>query len=1617
MKNILGLDIGTNSIGGALIKLPMLFDNYGDEGEILWTGSRIIPVDGEYLQKFESGSQAETKAAKRRQKRGSRRLKHRYKLRRSRLIKVFKELGWINPEFPLDESKQFKKDINENGYSLQISEYLPFSEETIAEFEKELQIEGTKSKKGKSIVPEDWIIYYLRYKALRERITIPELVRIIYLMNQRRGFKSSRKDLKTSNVLPYHEFDERIKSGELDEDGMETQYVSITKIKSVDFKESKTDRKGQTTNVYTISSEDSRMASWEESRRTQPEWIGKEFTFLVTQKVDKNGKFSQNKPQMPKEDDWALCTTALSEKIQEKNQHPGEYFFTQIKDSYLKKQDYKVRQYPVYRWRYEKELEAIWTKQCELNPDLKNINNDPNIRERLLSILYPFQAKHNMPKKAEFMSSDLLHIISKDIIYYQRELKSQKNSINECRFEKRKGVDGEYYGLKCIPRSSPLFQEFRIWQDIHNIRILKKEHRTEEGKTKLDIDVTALYMNEDLKAELFTMFNSKSSISESDILNLVKDSHQSCDIIINKNTEKSSHKINLFTNREALKGNETLSRYRTVFRKANYDGESVLTDPDKLMRLWHVDYSITSTDEEKSKQGFIKALTDPLTRKSKSKKIHLDLPEEVAVLLSKQSELPKEYGAYSACAIKKLLPVMRCGKYWNPETITEAIKSRSEQIEERLESINHNPRRIGEIADDDVQKQVLKSFIDKTDISQGLSTYQASYLVYDRHSEQEIYKINNLEEFNVLISKLGTYLKTIKNPIVQQVIRETMLLVRDLWKQYGVIHEIHIELGRDLKNNSDDRKKISETQKANFDEKQRIKKLLYELMNDGIEQYNEENDDIEQVSFDVAPNPESTADIEKFRIWKGLSKFTDKDWEKKVKDEKIPTEKEIKKYALWLSQNCRSPYTGKIIPLSRLFDKSEYEVEHIIPRSKMKNDSFNNLVIAEAALNPEPYKGSMLARNFISQFGGKDGKEHVINQRTYRVLGDNEYEDYCKETFKFQKGKLRNLLAIDVPEGFVERQLNDTRHINRKLAQLLAPVAQLSNGIIFTGGAITSELKQNWGLNSVWKDLLKPRFERLEGITGKRLIIPDEQDANKYHFDLSDNPKVELKRVDHRHHAMDAIIIAATTREHIRYLNTLSAADNSEEFKLYRQRLVKGKIREFKEPWRGFTKDVKKMLDSTIVSFKPSTPILSRPSNRTQHYVLKEGKPQKAYKDQKSNPRWMAVRRSMFKEPLGLRWIKEVKEVSVKEAFAVEIDRQLIDQDKNLRKTAAYIYDKSARHAIKQIIERCSASIDEKNALMTEVEKFLRANSKKSTSSKNTLYNLNGVEYDKIPIAHFVSYKTKRMSLNKAEYMEKLTTEKMENDFPNFSRDEKRNHAINNLFLHHIRQYDNNPKEAFNSEGIDELNKKALANPKIGKEIKSITRLDGRVSPDELFNGAYYETDSGGNVYFSMYENQNTLERTGFKDHAILKAVERINDPTKHGIVDDLDGFNTIILTPGDLVYVPTNDELQKLKSGTDMEDAINWKDHGHLSKSIYKMTDTTQGKCLFVPARIASPIGVDSVELGSSNKSARAWNGVVEYKPDAKGKLKREDSGTMIKETCIKLHVDRLGNIRPATS
>ncbi|MBK8952306.1 MAG: hypothetical protein IPM85_08525 [Chitinophagaceae bacterium] len=92
-KKILGLDLGTNSIGWALIE--------PETQEIIGMGSRILPMGAE-LNKFEQG-QAQTKNANRRITRGARKLNKRYKQRRNKLIYVLQQYEMLPPQIKLSE--------------------------------------------------------------------------------------------------------------------------------------------------------------------------------------------------------------------------------------------------------------------------------------------------------------------------------------------------------------------------------------------------------------------------------------------------------------------------------------------------------------------------------------------------------------------------------------------------------------------------------------------------------------------------------------------------------------------------------------------------------------------------------------------------------------------------------------------------------------------------------------------------------------------------------------------------------------------------------------------------------------------------------------------------------------------------------------------------------------------------------------------------------------------------------------------------------------------------------------------------------------------------------------------------------------------------------------------------------------------------------------------------------------------------------------------------------------------------------------------------------------------------------------------------------------------------
>src|SRR5690606_19630936 len=131
---------------------------------------------------------------------------------------------------------------------------------------------------------------------------------------------------------------------------------------------------------------------------------------------------------------------------------------------------------------------------------------------------------------------------------------------------------------------------------------------------------------------------------------------------------------------------------------------------------------------------------------------------------------PSDYGRYSEKAIKKLLPLMRIGKYWSFDAIDEKTKNTIDKI------------LTGEY-DEEIKNQVREKAIHLTqkDNFQGLQLWLAQYVVYGRHSEAE--NSDNWKMSHDIQKYLYNFKQhSIRNPIVEQVVTETLCVVKDVWE-------------------------------------------------------------------------------------------------------------------------------------------------------------------------------------------------------------------------------------------------------------------------------------------------------------------------------------------------------------------------------------------------------------------------------------------------------------------------------------------------------------------------------------------------------------------------------------------------------------------------------------------------------------------------------------------------------------------------------------------------------------------------------------------------------------------------------------------------------------------
>lgn len=1524
-KKILGLDLGTNSIGWALVS------ENEERKEILGIGSRIIPMSQDILGKFDSGNSI-SQTAERTSFRGIRRIRERYLLRRERLHRTLNLIGFLPEHYAQsidfqDRFGQFKIDTEPKLVWKEIEPkcfdfiFKSSFNEMVEEFKvTQPELFTVKESGEERKIPYDWTIYYLRKKALHSKIEKEELAWLLLNFNQKRGYYQLRGEEEEENPNKLVEF-------------------HALKVVAVTADEP---QKGKTDIWYSVILEN----GWIYRRSSKTplfDWKDKIKEFIVTIDLNDDGTVKTDKDgiekrsfRAPSEDDWTLLKKKTESDIIKSNQTVGCYIYDTLLQNPSQKINGKLVR-TIERKFYKQELNTILENQKQYHPELQN----NELYNACLEELY----RNNETHRKTLQNADFTKLFINDIIFYQRPLKSKKSLISNCPYEFRvfKNENGELIKspIKCIAKSHPLFQEFRLWQFIQNLTIYQRE-KIVDGRLQSDVDVTNEFLkSEEDKVELFNWLNDRKEVDQKAFLKSPK-------IGLKKNAD--NYRWNYVEDKN-YPCNKTRNKILNCIGKDNYN----FLNQENEIKIWHLLYSINSREEIEDALKENNKRSQKKTKETQFEFIHFlksnEISDDSINALKKANFDEADYGSYSAKAIKKLLPLMRMGKYWNESEIHEQTKQRIDKI-------------ITGEYDENIRNRVREKTINLTDVKffRSLPLWLVCYIVYDRHSEA-----NDLKKWKTP-QDVEDYLKnefkqhSLRNPIVEQVITETLRVVKDIWKRYGDFSEIHIELGREMKNPADKRKKMTEQITENENTNLRIKALLGELMN-----YR----DVENVR-PYSPSQQEILKIYEEGILNSSVEVPD-DIAKIVKSGQ-PTKSELIRYKCWLEQGYRSPYTGEMIPLTKLFT-STYEIEHIIPQSRYFDDSLSNKVICEAEVNKE--KDNALGYEFIKKNEGRIIE--LSYAKKVKIFTVNEYEEFVKQQYGKNRSKMKKLLMEDIPDAFIERQLNDSRYISKVVKSLLSNIVRedgeqeaTSKNVISCSGGVTSILKHDWGLNDVWNSIIYPRFERMNEKTNSNGFGQWTNKEGKRVFQtempLALQKGFNKKRIDHRHHAMDALVIACATRNHINYLNNEHARhkDDKIRFELRNKlrrledivvdRYENGqKVRknmkvakEFIKPWDTFTQDAHAALENIVISFKQNLRVINKSVNYYQHFVDGE----KIIDKQTKGDNW-AIRKPLHKDTVaGQVNLQFKKTVTISAA----IDQWEMLVDKNLKtKIKQLINEGLDTKKIKKFFADCENKWMEKDISKPELYYF--------SNEKEVLV-------------------ASRVSLNDSFNSTKIKS--------------ITDTGIQKILYNHLANYNEendgktveHPELAFSPEGIEEMNKniRDLNGRKFHQPILKARTYEPKGNKFNIGSTGnkkdkYVEAAKGTNLFFAIYQ---TEEGKRTFETILLNIVIELQKQGLPPVPRTNENGDKLLfwLSPNDLVYLPIQDEKLDITSG-----------EGVAKERIFKIISFTGNRLYAIPYYISSMI-VDKMEYSQLNK--------VEF----------TDQKESIKEICTPIRVDRLGNI-----
>jgi CRISPR-associated endonuclease Csn1 len=309
---------------------------------------------------------------------------------------------------------------------------------------------------------------------------------------------------------------------------------------------------------------------------------------------------------------------------------------------------------------------------------------------------------------------------------------------------------------------------------------------------------------------------------------------------------------------------------------------------------------------------------------------------------------------------------------------------------------------------------------------------------------------------------------------------------------------------------------------------------------------------------------------------------------------KNPSRNDIIRYKLYeeLKNNgYKDLYTDTYISREILFSKL-IDIDHIIPQARLFDDSFSNKTVVFRKDNLR--KGNSTAFDYVENEYGKEESEKFVQRITKLFeIGRKSKEDGISKA-KFQKLQKSE---SDIGDGFIERDLRDSQYIAKKAKNMLYDITR---SVVSTSGNITDKLREDWDLINIMQELNFDKFKKL-GLTEK--VEKKDGTFKERIVDWS-------KRNDHRHHAMDALTVAFTKRNHIQYLNHLNARYNEthkehrvikaiEQKETYVAKDDNGNSkRVFNLPIPNFRTEAKVQLENVLVSHKAKNKVVTKNKNK-----------------------------------------------------------------------------------------------------------------------------------------------------------------------------------------------------------------------------------------------------------------------------------------------------------------------------------------------------------------------------------------------------------------------------------